>query len=258
MAAQAGLDVIELRGALGMLTVEAEPSRVGYDRDLFPHWQDVNGSGCSARQDALLAQVVGFPQVDVFDRCVVVEGDWYSPFDGLTHSGQPGDVDIDHVVALSEAWDSGADVWPLELRRQFANDPINLVVSSPSANSSKGDRDAGEWKPPQRNIWCLTAAVMVSTKARYELSIDVAERDGLVEMLSTCDEPGQLTVPGVPLPGTDGHASLPPVDIPAPVPTVTPPAPAAPTVDSADCQPGQVNINTADEADLFAHHPHRT
>ncbi len=86
--------------------------RSGYSRDLFPHWADTNGSGCNVSQDTLRAQVVGFPQVDLFNRCVIVEGDWYSLFDAVNYSGSPSELDVDHVVALSEAWDSGASKWP--------------------------------------------------------------------------------------------------------------------------------------------------
>lgn len=236
-----------LLAVLDTLEVVPERLRVGYDRALFPHWNDTNGSGCHARQDALLAQVIGFPQRDLFDPCVVVEGDWFSLFDGALHAGSPGDVDVDHVVALAEAWDSGADAWPLELRRAFANDPINLLVVSRSSNQSKGDKDAGEWRPPRREAWCVTATIMIHTKSRYGLTVDGAERDGLAAMAATCDEEGQWQVPGLPLPGTPAFDALPPVTIP---PATTPPPTSAEVPRSSACGPGQVDINSASEAEL--------
>lgn len=191
-----------LLGMIDLLVVAEEPPRVGYSRDEFPHWHDVDGSGCTARQDALSAQAIGLVQRDLVRPCVIVEGDWYSLFDGVTFSGAPAEIDVDHVVALAEAWDSGADSWTRERRRQFANDPLNLLVVTRRSNQQKADLDAGEWKPPMDDAWCVTASMMVLTKLRYEMTVDAAERDGLVDMARTCVGDDQRTVPGVPLPGT--------------------------------------------------------
>lgn len=191
-----------LLGLLDLLEVAEEPPRVGYSRDQFPHWLDISGSGCTARQDALLAQAIGLVQRDRFRPCVIVEGDWYSLFDGETHSGSPSDVDVDHVVALAEAWDSGAADWTLERRQQFANDPLNLLVVTRRSNQAKADLDAGEWKPPMADAWCVTASMMILTKLRYAMTVDAAERDGLAEMARRCERSDQRTVPGVPLPGS--------------------------------------------------------
>ncbi|TVR25397.1 MAG: HNH endonuclease [Ilumatobacter sp.] len=191
-----------LLGLLEFLEVEEEPPREGYQRDLFPHWSDISGSGCTARQDALLAQAIGLVQRDLVRPCVIVEGDWYSPFDGSTYSGPPAEIDVDHVVALAEAWDSGARDWTTARREQFANDPLNLLVTDRQTNRDKADLDAGEWKPDRGDAWCVTASMMILTKLRYEMTIDRAEYDGLREMARRCERPDQRTVPGVPLPGT--------------------------------------------------------
>lgn len=191
-----------LLGLLDLLEVAEEPPRVGYSRDEFPHWHDISGSGCTARQDALSAQALGLVQRDLVRSCVIVEGDWYSLFDGVTFSGAPAEIDVDHVVALAEAWDSGAAAWTLERRRQFANDPLNLLVVTRRSNREKADLDAGEWKPPMDDAWCVTASMMILTKLRYEMTVDAAERDGLEEMARRCERSDQRTVPGVPLPGT--------------------------------------------------------
>jgi hypothetical protein len=190
------LELVEL------LVVRDEPVREGYDRELFDHWGDVNGTGCTARQDVLIAQAVGLLQRDVTQPCTVVEGDWFSLFDGETYSGAPSEISVDHVVALAEAWDSGASAWSFRERQLFANDPVHLLVTTTGTNQVKADLDAGEWRPPRRDAWCVTASMMILAKVAYSLSVDPAERRGLVEMAQTCDRGGQRSVPGVPLPGT--------------------------------------------------------
>jgi hypothetical protein len=187
---------------IGLLEVAEEPRRQNYDRNAFNHWVDTNGSGCTARQDVLLSQAVGLVQRDQFRPCVIVEGDWYLPFDGQTYSGSPSEIDVDHVVALAEAWDSGADRWDTKRRELFANDHLNLLVSDRQVNRTKGDKDAGEWRPDQRSSWCQTATMMALTKLRYDLSIDTRERRGLVEMANACNRDDQIRVGLVPLPGT--------------------------------------------------------
>lgn len=193
---------------LELLVVSDEPVRDGYDRELFDHWSDVNATGCTARQDALIAQAIGLLQRDVTRPCTVVEGDWFSLFDGEPYSGAPSEISVDHVVALAEAWDSGASEWTFRQRQLFANDPVHLLVTTTRVNQAKADLDAGEWKPPRRDAWCVTASMMILAKVAYSLSVDPAERDGLVEMARTCDRGGQRSVPGVPLPGTAEFGEL--------------------------------------------------
>jgi hypothetical protein len=179
---------------LAALTVANETSRDGYSRDLFPHWADPDDNGCDARQDALIAQALGPVQRDPFG-CHVVEGDWYSVFDAVSHSGPAEDVDIDHVVSLAEAWDSGAGTWTEEERRDFANDPANLLVVTATSNRSKGDSDVAEWQPPRHDAWCLTATITIQIKTRWKLSIDQAEHQRLDEMARTCGQDGQQPHP---------------------------------------------------------------
>lgn len=229
-------------GASGVdaLQVEAEAPRTGYDRDLFPHWSDLDGNGCTTRQDMLFATVIGFPQVDLFDRCVIVEGDWYSVYDGVLHAGQPGDVDVDHVVALAEAWDSGAWAWDQAERRRFANDRDNLLVVTASSNRSKSDRDVGEWRPTRRDSWCLTARITVAIKTRYRLTVDATEARALRDMLTTCSEPGAITSPAA-------ASTVPPVSQASSttaVPTPTSVVPA--TTPAGSC----VDLDTASTTEL--------
>lgn len=225
--------------------MQAEAARDGYLRSLFPHWNDTNRSGCNARQDVLFAQVIGLPQVDLFDRCVIVEADWYSLFDGITHSGSPSELDVDHVVSLAEAWDSGAWAWDRQRRQLFANDVSNLLAVTASSNRSKGDRDAGDWMPPQKSAWCLTAQITVRTKLVYDLSVDPKEMRGLSTMLATCGEPGQRVVPGASIlpiaPVGPGAQMPPPPTTRAPTTTAAPP-----TSTELVC----VNVNTASVQEL--------
>lgn len=179
---------------LAGLEIAEEPARVGYSRDLFSHWNDPDGNGCDARQDALIDQAIAPVQRDLFG-CHVVEGDWYSVFDAVTYSGPAENVDIDHMVSLAEAWDSGADTWTNDQRTAFANDPANLLVVTATSNRSKGASDLAEWQPPQHDAWCLTATITIETKDRWDLSIDQAEHQQLEEMARTCDEHEQQTHP---------------------------------------------------------------
>lgn len=230
-------------GLLGALTVVAEGPRTGYDRSLFSHWRDTNGSGCDARQDTLAEQVIGFPQVDLFDSCVIVEGDWYSIFDGVTHAGSPSELDIDHVIALAEAWDSGASTWDSATRRRFANDPAHLVAVTASSNRSKSDADLADWRPI-RSAWCVTATITAEVKAAYGLGVDPAEYDAIAEMLGTCGASDQVTIGVAPV-GTVPEVTSAPTT-PA-SPTTTQPPPAAPGDEAGDDGSVEdcVDINTA-------------
>ncbi|MGA0272050.1 MAG: helix-hairpin-helix domain-containing protein, partial [Ilumatobacteraceae bacterium] len=218
-----------------------------YDRSLFSHWRDTNGSGCDARQDTLAEQVIGFPQVDLFDSCVIVEGDWYSIFDGVTHAGSPSELDIDHVVALAEAWDSGASNWDSATRRRFANDPAHLVAVTASSNRSKGDSDLAEWRP-LRSAWCVTATITAQVKAAYGLSVDRAEYDAIAEMLGTCGGSDQVTI------GVAPAESAPVVTVAPTNPATTTVAPTEPAPPAASPDDGSsddesaeacVDVNTA-------------
>ncbi|MCA1844109.1 MAG: HNH endonuclease family protein [Actinobacteria bacterium] len=106
--------------ALDRLRVAPEGPRAGYSRAAFPHWVDADGDGCNTREEVLIAESTTPAQVDQ-PGCRVVAGDWVSPYDGVTVTS-PAELEIDHVVALAEAWDSGAAGWTTERRQAFAND----------------------------------------------------------------------------------------------------------------------------------------
>ena len=188
---------------LDSLIVRDDPPIDGYSRSAWSHWNDINGSGCNTREDVLKAQVIGLPQYDPFDssRCTIVEGDWYSVYDGVFYSGSPSELDIDHIVALSAAWRSGASTWNAAQRKAFANDPRNLVAVTASSNRSKSDDDVGDWRPI-RSAWCATARAIIQVKAIYNLSVDPGERDALRAMESTCGNADQVPFGGYPVGGS--------------------------------------------------------
>lgn len=183
-----------VRERLAVLAIDDRPSPQGtYRRDDWPHWEDVDGNGCDARQDALIRWTTTTPTLDTSRRCKVLAGTWLSPYDGRTASS-PSEVEIDHLVPLAEAFRSGGWRWDAPLRRRFANDQAELVATSSSSNRSKGDSTPDQWRPARREAWCAYADRYVTVKATYGLSVTTDERDALGQMLDTCG-PGSDTWP---------------------------------------------------------------
>lgn len=178
------LDVDRARAQLAELTVAEWGSMSGYSRDEFPHWRTVDG--CDARQTVLARD--GEDIVTEDDSCKVVSGTWDSVYDGETFT-DPGDLDIDHMVPLANAWRTGAAGWDEEQRADFANDleRPQLFAVSASSNRAKGDQDPSQWKPPLRAYWCQYAHDWVVVKHYWQLSVTEAERDALSDMLDTCE-----------------------------------------------------------------------
>jgi hypothetical protein len=171
------------------LRVAPEGPRTGYKRELFVHWVDADHNGCDTREEVLIDESRSKAQVDPYG-CKVLEGDWYSLYDGLTFT-DPAELDVDHMVPLAEAWDSGASSWDAERRQAFANDldhPEALRAVSASSNRSKGDLDPGQWKPTRDAAWCEYANDWVTVKKAWDLTADQNEVDDLRVMLRTCDQ----------------------------------------------------------------------
>jgi hypothetical protein len=170
---------------IDQLAIDDSPRPIRpYVRDDWPHWEDVDGDGCDARQQTLIAQSLTPAQVDPFG-CAVVAGDWFSIYDGIT-SDQPSELDVDHVVALENAHTSGGWQWEADRRRHFANDPDNLLAVSSASNRSKGSSGPQEWRPPRQEAWCEFATRWINTKLRWGLSATRGERDALGQMIDTC------------------------------------------------------------------------
>ena len=176
--------------------VVAPEHRDGYDRELFPHWIDADLDGCNTRREVLIAQAVVPPTVT--GTCNLTGGEWISPYDGVTLRNAD-DVQIDHVVALAEAWYSGAYAWTTERRERFANDldvPWELNAVSPDINETKAAYDPAEWLPPLRSYLCPYLEDWIGTKVRWGLTIDPREKRALAKLVPRCPD-SALTVPVV-------------------------------------------------------------
>lgn len=160
--------------------------RTGYNRDLFPHWIDADGDGCNTRYEVLIAEATTKPTVS--GTCTLSGGRWFSYYDSATWTA-PADLDIDHMVALAEAWDSGARTWPTSRRQAYANDlgdGRSLAAVTDNVNQSKGDKDPAEWMPPTTSVHCRYITEFVATKIRWRLTVDTAEKAKLTSVAAGC------------------------------------------------------------------------
>ncbi len=171
------------RSELAALTVKADGSTTGYSRDKFPHWHTVSGT-CDTRETVLKRDGTS---VVTNSSCSATSGSWYSPYDGATWTAS-GDVDIDHVVPLADAWRTGASGWTTARRESFANDLSNpqLIAVTDNVNQSKGDQTPATWKPPRTAYWCTYAKMWVHVKYRYTLTVNSSEKSALTTMLDRC------------------------------------------------------------------------
>ena len=185
----------ETRSALSLLrSLTVTPARpAGYDRDLFPHW-DYVGRDCDVRDLVLIRQARKGPSTGA--SCPVGSGVWFSAFDGVTVRN-PSELDIDHLVALSEAWASGAHRWSTSQREAFANDlgyRRSLIAVTASSNRSKGDQDPAEWLPPRASYRCTYVSGWIAVKWRWRLSVDATEDAALRVLVTACGNP-RITAP---------------------------------------------------------------
>lgn len=209
-----------LATVLAALSVAPE-QRAGYNRDLFVHWIDADRDGCDTRREVLIQEAVIAPAVGA--GCVLSGGQWLSLYDNLTLA-DPSLLDIDHVVPLAEAWDSGAFGWDAARRQAFANDlgvAWSLIAVSAGSNRSKSDADPAEWLPPNAAYRCQYLGDWVAVKARWSLAVDPVEKAVIAGDTACQDTPIRV----VPLPA--------PVPTPAPAPTATP----TPTPGGGSCDP---------------------
>ncbi|MEU8031381.1 HNH endonuclease family protein [Streptomyces sp. NPDC049099] len=170
------------RGYLSQLTVATE-NRTGYSRDKFPTWITISGT-CNTREWILKRDGTN---VVTDSDCKATSGSWYSPYDGATWSSA-SDVDIDHLVPLAEAWDSGASKWTTAQRQAFANDVTRpqLLAVTDNVNQAKGDQDPSTWVPSRSAYVCTYVRAWVQVKYYYDLSVDSAEKTALTKYLASC------------------------------------------------------------------------
>lgn len=177
---------------LDTVRVKGRAPKTGYSRDEFgQRWLDVDRNGCDTRNDILAEQLT---DVVHSGPCKVMSGILDDPFTGQLIEFERGQgtsdrVQIDHVVALSDAWQKGAQSLTAEQRSWFANDPLNLLAVDGPSNSAKGDSDAASWLPRNKGFRCEYVARQVAVKATYDLWMTQAEHDAIAKVLSSC--PGE-------------------------------------------------------------------
>jgi Protein of unknown function (DUF3761)/Protein of unknown function (DUF1524) len=205
--------------------VKGRAPKTGYTRDQFGQaWFDTDRNGCDTRNDILRRDLVSR---QMQNACKVLAGTLApDPYTGTSIRfvyGGASEVDIDHLVALSDAWQKGAATWPAGKRLALANDPLNLLAVDSSTNRSKGDGDAATWLPPNKAFRCTYVARQVAVKGKYAIWVTSAERDAMTRVLATC--------PSMPLPGPGSASTVAalPAAQPAPQPAPAPaPAPVQP------------------------------
>jgi Protein of unknown function (DUF1524) len=184
--------------ALAALPIKGRAPMTGYTRDQFgPAWADTDRNGCGQRDDVLARDMTGVTYKPARKPCVVLTGTLHDPYTGETIAftrgqGTSDKVQIDHVVALSDAWQTGAQQLDATAREMLATDPLNLLAVKGVVNQSKSDGDAATWLPPAKSYRCAYVARQVAVKTRYKLWVTAAEHDAIARILTSC--------PGQPLP----------------------------------------------------------
>jgi len=179
---------IDALAALNNLEVKGRAAKTGYARSQFPHWSDPDRNGCDARNDTLKRDLTNITYKVGTRDCKVIAGQLLDPFSGkvITFSTTKVVIDIDHVVALSNAWQTGAAYFDKSKRTQIANDPLNLLAVDSKLNRQKGDGDAATWLPPSKAFRCEYVARQVAVKAKYGLWVTKPEKVAIDKILSTC------------------------------------------------------------------------
>ena len=222
---------VALLSALPGLQIKGRAPMTGYTRAQFgPAWTDDNDepfghNGCDTRNDVLRRDLRNVSIKPNTNACVVAAGTLHDPYTATLISFVRGSatssaVQIDHVVALADAWQTGAQPWSSDKRRDLANDPLNLIAVDGPTNERKGAADAASWLPPNKAFRCAYVARQVAVKSKYRLWMTRAEHDASAGVLSRCPglalpvEPGRIgSVAGQPTtaaPTTRPHTTPPP------------------------------------------------
>lgn len=241
---------------LATLPIKGRAPKTGYDRAQFGQaWADVDRNGCDTRNDILKRDLTGITYTNSVP-CKVQSGTLADPYTGTTINFLRGSatsiaVQIDHVVALSDAWQKGAQQLTAEQRTAFANDPLNLQATDGPTNQQKGDGDAATWLPPNKGFRCEYVGRQISVKATYGLWVTQAEHDAMARILGDCSgqlaptnqqapapvaaEPAPAVVAPAPVPAPVAPVPAPAPVVPAPAPVAPAPAPAPAAVYYANC-----------------------
>ena len=191
----AQIDLAAIPSALEIVTslqVKGRAPKTGYTRDQFgPSWKDVDANGCDTRNDILKRDLKSIVYKAVGEDCVILSGVLTDPYSGETINFLRGvatssEIQIDHVVALSNAWQTGAFKLTLAQRTAFANDPSNLLAVKGKLNSQKGDGDAATWLPPRKSYRCEYVTNQVLSNAKHGLWLTAPEKAAILKILKTC------------------------------------------------------------------------
>jgi len=183
-----GLSVIESQ------TTKGRAAKTGYTRAQFGQtWADVDRNGCDTRNDILKRDLTAEVFKEKTHECVILSGTLIDPYSGETINFVRGnitsmEVQIDHVVALSNAWQTGAFKLTIKDRTAFANDPLNLLAVKGRLNSQKGDGDAATWLPPLKSYRCDYVSRQIAVKMKYKLWFTAPEKEAMVRILKSCPE----------------------------------------------------------------------
>ena len=185
----------ETSGAVLAITVAPIPTDIaGYSRSHWKHWTDEDGDCQDARQEALISESLVEVTFESERECRVESGRWYGAFTG-NYVEKPGDLDIDHLVPLKNAHDSGGWAWNSDRKQEYANylgDPDHLIAVTKGANRSKGAKGPDEWRPPDKGYWCQYATDWTEVKMEWGLSMTQRETEAVIDMLDTCEEPIEI------------------------------------------------------------------
>ena len=177
---------------LETLAVKGRAPKTGYSRDQFGQaWADIDRNGCDTRNDILKRDLTGIVYKPGTRNCVVASGTLVDRYSGETINFVRGnltsmEVQIDHVVALSNAWQTGAFKLSADQRKALAKDPLNLFAVKGRLNSQKGDGDAATWLPPLKSFRCTYVAQQIAVKAKYSLWVVAPEKATMVAILEKC------------------------------------------------------------------------
>jgi hypothetical protein len=181
---------------LSSLPVKGRAPKTGYTRAQFGQtWADVDRNGCDTRNDMLKRDLTNITYKVKTRDCVVLTGVLLDRYSGETINFVRGnatsmEVQIDHVIALSNAWQTGAFKLTVLQRTALANDPMNLFAVKGRLNLQKSDGDAATWLPPLKSFRCAYIAQQIAVKAKYSLWVTAPEKEAMLRILTTC--PKQL------------------------------------------------------------------
>lgn len=187
--ATAGNALVQLES----IPVKGRAPKTGYTRDEFgPAWADTDRNGCDTRNDILARDLTDETFKQGTNNCVVMTGVLADKYTGTTITFTRGqdtssDVQIDHIVSLSDAWQKGAQQLNADQRKELANDPLNLMAADGPTNGAKGDKDAATWLPPNKAFRCEYVARQTAVKVKYSLWVTQAEHDAIATILQGCD-----------------------------------------------------------------------